>query len=280
MKLSISILFSLLLFFQQGNSQSCCQAPGGGMSEFSSDKNFALAHAEPLPFNRPADAEVLPFTFSCKDGKEGKGVKKEGTMKKYLLLFHEWWGLNEYIKEQVSYWHKKMGGKVTVIAVDMYDGKVANDRETASGLMNALSAARSEALIEGILATIPEEGTIATLGWCMGGGLSLQAAMAGGYKVKACAMYYGMPEMDSDKLKRLKAPVYGIFAQRDKWITQKVVDDFYQAMAKANRELRYESFDADHAFANPSNPDYNKKMAFEAEMKISGFIKKQLGGIL
>jgi carboxymethylenebutenolidase len=104
--------------------------------------------------------------------------------------------------------------------------------------------------------------------------------MAGGYKVKACAMYYGMPEMDPDKLKRLKAPVYGIFAQRDKWITQKVVDDFYQAMAKANRELRYESFDADHAFANPSNPDYNKKMAFEAEMKISGFIKKQLGGIL
>ena len=97
-------------------------------------------------------------------------------MKKYLLIFHEWWGLNDYIKEQVGHWHRKLGGKVTVIALDMYDGKVASDRETAAGLMQALNENRSTALIEGILNTISEDASVATLGWCMGGGLKIGRA--------------------------------------------------------------------------------------------------------
>ena len=276
----ITTLLLLILLHVEIHAQTCCNAGSAGTFAFAQDKEFIMAHAEPLPFKHPADADLQSFTFSCKDGKEGKGIKKEGTMKKYLLIFHEWWGLNDYIKEQVSHWHRKLGGKVTVIALDMYDGKVASDRETAARLMQALSENRSTALIEGILNTIPENASVATLGWCMGGGLSLQAAISGEKKVKACVMYYGMPEMDTEKLKKLKAPVYGIFAGRDKWITKKVADDFFEAMGKANKEYRFESYDADHAFANPSNPNYDKKYAADAESKVTGFIKKQLGGII
>jgi len=274
------LLFTLnLLFLFQLQAQNCC-SNAQGMAAFANDSEFLLAHANPLPYTKSLDPGIVAYTFACSDGKEGRAVKKEGTTKRFLILFHEWWGLNEYIKEQVGYWHKKMGGKVSVIAIDMYDGKTATDREAASALMENLSTARSQVLIEGLLATLPDDGMVATLGWCMGGGLSLQAGITGGSKIKACVLYYGMPEMDPEKLRKLRAPVYAIFAQRDQWVNQKVIDDFYKAMGKANREYRYDSFDADHAFANPSNPNYDQKKAQEAEAKISAFIKKQFGGIL
>lgn len=275
--MKISLLNLILLMPFSVLAQTCCHSGAEGMQAFAKDKEFLLAHAEPIPYKNPADTELQNFSFACKDGKEGLGVKKQGSMNKYLIIFHEWWGLNDYIKEQMSYWHKKLGGKVTVIAPDLYDGQVTGDRTQASALMEALTESRSQAIIEGVLNTIPEDAWVASLGWCMGGGYSLQAGISGGKKMKACVMYYGMPELNEEKLSKIRASVYAIFAGRDKWITPKMTGDFYKAMKKANREYRFEVFDAEHAFANPSNPNYDKRNAEDAEKKIMTFIKQKLG---
>ena len=89
-------------------------------------------------------------------------------------------------------------------------------------------------------------------------------------------MYYGMPVTDASDLLQLNAPVLGIFAKQDGWITPEVVDNFAFAMKKAHKELEVHSYDADHAFANPSNPDYNKEAKEDAWNKTIAFFKEYL----
>ena len=87
-----------------------------------------------------------------------------------------------------------------------------------------------------------------------------------------------MPEEDLNKLKTLNAPVLFVFAQKDQWINKDVVAKFEENMKKAGKVLEVKSYDADHAFANPSNPHFNKTYSDEAfklsvEHLKSGFSK-------
>ena len=98
--------------------------------------------------------------------------------------------------------------------------------------------------------------------------------MAGG-QAAACVLYYGMPEMDEARLKTLAAPVLGIFAEKDEWISPKVVAEFKAAMRGAKRSLTVKSYKAAHAFANPSNPRHDKTAAEDANRRAVVFLKQQ-----
>jgi carboxymethylenebutenolidase len=89
-------------------------------------------------------------------------------------------------------------------------------------------------------------------------------------------MYYGMPETDLKKLSALKTDVLGIFAKQDKWINDAVVAQFQKDMKKDRKKLTVKTFDADHAFANPSNPVYNKEYAEDAHKLSLAFLKARL----
>jgi carboxymethylenebutenolidase len=89
-------------------------------------------------------------------------------------------------------------------------------------------------------------------------------------------MYYGMPEESREKLDNLQAPVLMIWPQQDKWINKDVVTKFEATMKKAGKKLEVKPYNADHAFANPSNPKYNKEFADDAFIKATAFIKKHL----
>jgi carboxymethylenebutenolidase len=78
---------------------------------------------------------------------------------------------------------------------------------------------------------------IATIGWCFGGGWSLQTSLLAGKKAVACVMYYGMPEQDVNKLKTLNADVLGNFANKDQWINPKVVAKFDADMKAAGKKV-------------------------------------------
>src|SRR5579862_5199128 len=78
---------------------------------------------------------------------------------------------------------------------------------------------------------------LGTIGWCFGGGWSLQTAIQGGSAVKACVMYYGMPDDDPDHLEQLQAPVLLVEALQDKWISPEVVGKFKVAMNHERRAL-------------------------------------------
>jgi carboxymethylenebutenolidase len=110
----------------------------------------------------------------------------------------------------------------------------------------------------------------------MGGGWSLQASIMAGKQGVGCVMYYGMPEKDTAKIKLLAADVYGIFGKKDQWINEAVVTQFKQDMEKAGKKFTYKWYDADHAFANPSNPKFDKTASEDARKNVIAFLRTRL----
>jgi carboxymethylenebutenolidase len=190
----------------------------------------------------------------------------------WLIIFHEWWGLNDYIKmEAEKYYHDL--GNVNVLAVDLYDGQVATTQDEASGLVENAKDERVREIIKRAIAYCSRGGKIATLGWCYGGGWSLQTAIMGGEKINGCVMYYGMPEENPDELKKIHAPVLGVFGNKDGHITPEIVNQFEQNMKKLDKKIEVRRYDAVHAFANPSNPKYDKEKTEDARQHTLTFLK-------
>ena len=89
-------------------------------------------------------------------------------------------------------------------------------------------------------------------------------------------MYYGPPDTNPDDLAKLRAPVFGFFGIQDKFITPVKVEEFKTAMKTANRQISIKSYNADHAFANPSNPHFDKAAKEDSEKLMYEFLKKHL----
>ena len=258
-------------------AQSCCmKSVTDQFAGLASNQSFVSSHASPLPFTFNAEKGKM-VNFKTPDGTEGKAfeVKADQPTDNYIFMFHEWWGLNDYIKQEAEKLQKELVN-VNVLAIDLYDGKTTSNAEEAGSLMKQLVQQRAEAIINGAIAYVGKSAKINTIGWCLGGGWSLQAAMLAGKQSVSCVIYYGMPETQQAKLKKLNAKVLGIFASKDQWINDKVVKQFEQDMKTARKELTVKTFEADHAFANPSNPKYNKEATAEAHELAIGFLKKHL----
>jgi carboxymethylenebutenolidase len=195
-----------------------------------------------------------------------------------LLVLHEWWGLNDHVKASADTWASL--GYLT-LAVDLYGGKVATTPDEAGKLMQGLDAAHAAAVEKAGVAWLKENGhgkKIATLGWCAGGGQSLLASLGSPADVAATVMYYGMPVTDVAQLKTLRGPLLGIWAKKDGWITPEKVAAFDVALTEAGVKHSFHSFDADHAFANPTGGRYNPAAAAEANTLTEKFLAQALKG--
>lgn len=251
-----------------------CHDPGSAVDEFAmfaSESEFRAAHPDPKPIKIINEGEVIEFPVEGQENGRGYRVMVDKNSQKYLLLFHEWWGLNDYVKREADMWSKELN--VNVLAIDLYDGKVATTSEDAGKLMQANNAERSIALIKAAADFLGEKAEFSTMGWCFGGGWSLQASLVLEDKAKYCVMYYGMPEKDTDKLNKLSAKVLMIHPNKDKWITGEVVTQFQDNMKAADKSLEVYHFDADHAFANPSSPRYNEEHAVQARKYVHAFLE-------
>lgn len=275
------LIFSILVFGLSvpAFSQTCCIKPTTNthsMAELAMVADFQAAHAEPVPFNyKPEHGSMI--SFPVENGKDGRAfyIHSHQPTDKVLLVFHEWWGLNDYIKQEAEKWQRDLNAEV--YAIDLYDGEVATTQEEAGKLMGGLSAERATAIIQGVLKKIGPGKKIATIGWCMGGSWSFQASMLAGTDSKACVMYYGFPEKDSKKIREnLKTDVLYIRATDDSFIPAEAVTAFEKDVKAAGRQITVKSFDAKHAFANPSNPQYHKEFTREAYALASEFLRKNL----
>ena len=242
-----------------------------------STKEFQSLHADPLPFDYTATDNASMIRFKTKGEKEGYAfyAPSDKPTKKVLIIFHEWWGLNDYIKQEVERW-QQMLGEVEVYAPDLYDGKLATTADEASKLVGALDGIRAENIIQGLLEAIGEGKEIATLGWCMGGSWAFTAGVLAGKQTKGIVMYYGFPENDIARIKPLKADVLYIWASRDRSITKDKVTAFQKNVTSTGNRFYWHSFDAVHAFANPSNPKHDAKKAMEAGQLTLDFLRKKL----
>lgn len=272
-----NILFiSILMAFsacQHKNEVSIpmCHDPKAVFASFGNDADFRNAHPSPAPISYEGNGQMIRFAVPGGDSAWAYRVNAPAPTDKYLLLFHEYWGLNDYIKREADMWASELN--VNVLALDLYDGKVATKSEDAVKLMQSNDAHRSEAIITASAAYAGPKADFRTMGWCFGGGWSLKAGLLMKDRLKACVMYYGMPEKDVEVLKSLGSDVVFIHPMKDKWITAEVAKDFESNMEKAGKKVMVYHYDADHAFANPSSPRYNESAAQEARAVVSKYLR-------
>ncbi|MBK9247963.1 MAG: dienelactone hydrolase family protein [Ignavibacteria bacterium] len=278
--LSLCLFLCLGFVATAGDTKSCCSATkASATSKFASltsEKSFRNAHLEPVPLAFEAEKGTWK-SLKTSDGTDTKifEVKSDKPTSKFVFMIHEWWGLNEYIQRGAERLQKELPD-VTVIALDLYDGNIATDRENAAKFMGSVKQERAQVIIKSAIEYCGPKAMISTIGWCFGGGWSLQTTLLAGKQAAGCVMYYGMPETDIAKLKTLTADVLGIFAKQDQWINPGVVSTFEKNMKAAGKKLTVKMYDADHAFANPSNPKFDKVATEDAHINAVEFLKSHL----
>lgn len=278
MKKIISLLFLAAPFFANAQvKKNCCTISATDeFGQMAMNSYFAAGHDAPLPFIfTPLEGEMV--SYSCPDSSTARAfeIRALSPTNNWLIVVHEWWGLNDYIKKEAERLQIELG-RINVLAIDLYDGKVAETPAIAQQYLGSLKEDRARAIIQGAINHTGNKSKIFTIGWCMGGGWAFQTSLLAGAKSAACVFYYGMPETDSDKLKKMSGDVLGIFATRDEWINGVIVKQFETNMKNVKKSAVVKTFEADHAFANPSNPKFDPKSAAEANILALEFLKKRI----
>lgn len=194
-----------------------------------------------------------------------------------VLLVHEWWGLNDQIKSVAAELAEQ--GYIA-LAIDLYDGKVTRDGATARKLMNGLNGKRATEQLATAVNHLRDmkgsTGKTGTVGWCFGGGWSLNASIAA--PVDATVVYYGRVTQSAKKLARLQGPVMGHFADKDGWVNPDMVAGLERQMAKAGKadDLSVFWYTAHHGFANPTSARYDEADTAQAWQRTLAFFADNL----
>jgi carboxymethylenebutenolidase len=196
-----------------------------------------------------------------------------------LVVIHEWWGLNDHIKDIAGRFAEE---GYTALAPDLYDGKVTASAEEAGRLMQGLNQDRALEILKGAvehLKGLPgvEAGRIGVTGFCMGGTYALLLACRSN-DIKASAPFYGDVPGDDD-IKRLGAPVLFIGAENDNWITKDKMARLKDALDRHGKEGEVKIYPgAGHAFFNDTRPDaYDEASAKDAWEQVKRFFATHLG---
>lgn len=196
-----------------------------------------------------------------------------------VLLIHEWWGLNDNIRAHAR---QLAGEGYRVLAVDLFGGRVAEDPQTAQGYVQQAMQNERVALenLEAAYTHLTETrgaADVAVMGYCFGGGMALNAALALPEDLDALVIYYGQLTTDESRLEALDMPVLGIFGSEDEAIPVDQVRAFEEALNEVDAEAEIHVFEgADHAFANPSGAQFQEEAAREAWDLTRDFLSRHL----
>jgi carboxymethylenebutenolidase len=197
-----------------------------------------------------------------------------------ILVIHEWWGLNDWVKEQAS---KLSDLGYVALAVDLYRGKVATTEDEAHEIMRGVPedrAARDLHAAFEFLKSQPnvKKDRIASIGWCMGGSYSFDVALQEP-TLTADVINYGHLATDPEMLKKINASILGIFGGKDRGITPDDVKKFEQAMKQLGKKVDIVIYpNAGHAFENPNNKaGYRADDAADAWKRTVDFLAQTLG---
>ena len=167
--------------------------------------------------------------------------------------------------------------------MDLYAGEVAEDRDGARALMSS-AMENAESLEENLRqahAYLETRGATAvgSIGWCFGGGWSLQTALMLGDELDAAVIYYGRVVTDKTELETLETPILGLFGALDQGIPVESVEAFETALDELGKDAEIHIYDdADHAFGNPSGSRYQAEAAEDAWTKTLAFFAEHLKG--
>ncbi|MBI3731886.1 MAG: dienelactone hydrolase family protein [Chloroflexi bacterium] len=201
---------------------------------------------------------------------QGKGV----------IVIQEWWGLVPHIKDVADRFAK---AGFVALAPDLYHGQQTTEPGEAGKLMMAMNIDEAERDLRGavnFLQSHPGVGgqKVGTVGFCMGGALSLFAASKNPDAVGACVIFYGGHPAVKPDLDRLTAPVLGLYAEKDGFVSPEVVRALEKELASRGKHAEMHIYpNVDHAFFNDERPQvYSRQAAEDAWRRTLAFFNANL----
>jgi carboxymethylenebutenolidase len=197
-----------------------------------------------------------------------------------VVVIQEWWGLVPHIERVAD---RLAAEGFVALAPDLYHGKTTKSPDEAGKLMMSLQiegASRDLAAAIDYAAAAKEAtgSAVGTIGFCMGGALSLFAACRNA-EVGACVVFYGGHPNVKPDLASLGAPVLGLFAGKDTFVTPAVVAALDRQMTELGKRHSFYTYpDAAHAFFNDDRPEvYDPEASRDAWAKTIAFLRQELG---
>ncbi len=196
-----------------------------------------------------------------------------------IIVIHEWWGLNDWVKGQAS---KLADQGYAALAIDLYRGKVASTPEEAHEIMRGVPEDRAKRDLHAAFEYLQSHESVKTsrigaIGWCMGGGYALDVALQEP-TLAAGVINYGHLATDPETLRKINAPIVGFFGAQDRGIPADDVKKFGEVLKKMGKKVDITIYpDAGHAFENPNNKEgYRPNDAADAWSKTVKFLAETL----
>lgn len=284
MKIIVFVSAALLLGCGPAPQDSRTAADGDYSERMAKEHEHDQPTANPMAQSATSDrVRSQTVTYGRVGGRDVEGylaypADAEGGLPAVLVL-HEWWGLNDNIRAMTN---QLAAEGYAALALDLYGGQFADQPEKARALMEA-SMAKPKELSQNILQAYTflnqeiKAARIGAIGWCFGGGMSLKAGLELGDRLDAVIVYYGHVGGDPEELKRLKAPLLGLFGAADQGIPLESVKAFESALKSLGKPAEIHVYaGAAHAFANPSGGNYKADAAQDAWKRSVDFLATHL----
>lgn len=270
---ALSLAASLLLFVACSH-----EATDEHASHTTSSSDTATTTAAATTAATPQANAGASVTFG--DGGSGYFSAPSTSEKKgAVIVIHEWWGLDNWVREQADRFAKQ--GYVA-LAPDLYRGKSTSDPGEAHELMRGMPQDRAMADLKAAyayLASRPDvdPAHIGVIGWCMGGGYAL-ALTTSEPRLAASVINYGSLVTDPDTITKINTQILGNFGEADRGIPAADVKKFGAELTKYGKLGDIKIYPgAGHAFMNPNNKEgYNAEAAADAWRRIDSFFDSKL----
>lgn len=193
-----------------------------------------------------------------------------------LVVIHEWWGLNDNIRSMTR---RLAGEGYRALAVDLYGGAVASTSDSARTLTSRVVGGEARANLRQAHEWLTERESprVASIGWCFGGGWSLQTALELPSALDAAVVYYGRLVTEPERLAALEMPLQGHFGADDGSIPVEQVRRFEAVLDSLGTPAEMYVYEgAGHAFANPSGTRYAPGAARQAWRRTVRFLGEHL----
>lgn len=196
-----------------------------------------------------------------------------------IVVIHEWWGLNDWVKEQAS---KLADQGYVTLAIDLYRGKVATTPEMAHEIMRGVPEDRAKRDLHSAVVFLSSQANVnksrlGSIGWCMGGGYSLDVALQEP-SLKADVINYGHLATEPESLNKINASILGIFGGKDQGIAVEDVKKFEASLKQQGKKVEIVIYpEAGHGFQNPNNKEgYRPDDTADAWKRTINFLAAQL----
>jgi carboxymethylenebutenolidase len=206
--------------------------------------------------------------LSLPSGGKGPGV----------VVIQEYWGLVPHIKSVAD---RFAGEGFVALAPDLYHGESTTSPDQAWKMLMALRVGEAEKDLAGAVQFLRSHKAVSkprvgTIGFCMGGALSLFAASKN-TDVGACVVFYGIHPNITPDLPNLQAPVLGIYAEKDTYVNQSVVKTLDDELTRLGKPHEFHTYPGvDHAFFNDTGKNYNKAAAEDSWTRAVAFLRREL----